>query len=794
MIHRVAPSALGSTLSSPIPMTCSRQISNSSLQNTQDLQKRAIAWIKRPPGDLSPEDWFGIEDDMEVLLTQNTLDSVELSFHLLDRLAMEQRVISSLTRAEWVNGEFIKKLLQNWFMLFRQDQSLPKKFVEQYHPSIVSEAIDRYCSAFHEVKWSSQAGYYIIAAFNALAKSQSRHSSQSSYGLDFTTKIFQKIIQEWKKGNEDATPAPALFQAVANACTSRTIPAKDRQRAATLLDDLLLMVAKGSDHPPDAQLFAQSINAWALTRSTKGAQKAIERLDQMYQTRRLQQEAVPGWVWVNALRSAVNAWTWSNHKDTLRQVEVLLVRTQNFVESGLITQGESTVPVWNAALQACAVAASQEGAAKAMKIAEIFDQAETPDKNTFYWYIASLVNGGEIDKGEKLFTESIQTGLLEAREDFLAMVMYGWVRSRHPQKYKRAKNLCEKAQQLSKGKLRLTTLTYNSLLECCAQSSEQGQYQYFANEALRLIELMRSLAIQKNDDSIAPDLKSYTSAIRCLAYCGDGKRAEILLYELMAAYKKSGNRRLQPDPVIFNTVLSAYNNSKDEDALQGAQEFFQKFLEMHRKGDISKGPDRYSFTTLISCIARANGEGKVAIERAKIASGLLRQLHSLYSEENNVDWQPSTVTYNAVMNCWAKAGSPGNCEATLEKMLNDHRNGNGSAPPDIQSFNILMKALASCSLPNAGKRADDLLSRIKDLHRGRILGSGPNTITYSTLILCHIQSGSPEGIDRAEAILREMELQHEKGDLSSPPNDNIYEMVRKAKDAQLVSPDLPQIN
>uniref|UniRef100_A0A7S3L9Z4 Pentacotripeptide-repeat region of PRORP domain-containing protein n=1 Tax=Amphora coffeiformis TaxID=265554 RepID=A0A7S3L9Z4_9STRA len=351
--------------------------------------------------------------------------------------------------------------------------------------------------------------------------------------------------------------------------------------------------------------------------------------------------------------------------------------------------------------------------------------------------------------------------------------------------------MLEKAQRLSKGKLHLTASTYNALLECCAQSSGQGQYQYFANEALRLIEEMRSLAIQQNNNSIAPNIKSYTSAIRCLANGGDGKGAEALFDEMMTAYKESGDRRLQPDPVIFNTVLTAYNKSKEEDALQGAQGFFSKCWEMHRKGDISKGPDSYSFTTLLSCISRANGDGKVAVERAKIAAALLHQLHGLYNKEKNADWQPSTATYNAVMNCWAKAGSPGNCEATLDKMLEDHRSGNDKASPDIQSFNILMKSLASCNFPNAGKRADDLLNRINELHRDRVLNSGPNSITYTTLIHCHVQSGTPEGIARAEAVLREMELQHEKGNLNAPPNDSLYEMIRKAKGVQHISPDLP---
>ena len=754
----------------------------------KELRQRAMTWIKSAPGELTPEDWFGIEDDVEILVKLNTIESVELTFRLIDRLATEQGVISSLTRAEWVNGELLKKVLQNWFNLFRPNRTPHKTFVEQFHPAIVADTIDHYCNAFHGIRWSSQAAYYVMAAFNSLTKSQSRdsnHTSSHKHGLDFAAHIFEKVVLEWKNGNEDASPAPPLLQAVANACTSRTVPAKDRKRAAMLMDDIMLLIAKESGHPPDAQLFAQSVNAWALTRSEKGARTANERIDQMYETRKSQEESVPGWVWVNALRSAVSAWGWSGHKDTLRRVEVLLVRTKNFMESGLI-QGESTVPIWNAALHACAVTASRAGAAQAIKIAEIFNETETPDNNSLYWYIASLVNGGEMDKGEALLIDSIETGLLEAREDFLAMVVHGWVRSHHPQKFHRAKQVVEKAQNLSKGKLQLTVATYNALLECCATSSAQGQYQYFANESLHLIKQMRFLATQKKDNSIAPDVRSYTSALRCLANCGDGKRAEVLFEEMMTAYKESGNRQLRPDSFIFNTVLNAYSKSKDADALPRAQAFFSKCLEMHRTGELSNGPDCYSFTTLVSCIARADGEGWVAVERAKIASKLLNQLHSIYTKEGKTEWQPSTAMYNAVMNCWAKAGSPANCEATLDRMLEDHSNGNHKVLPDIQSFNILMKALASCNFASAGKHADKVLARIRELHRSGVLGSGPNSYTYTSLIQSHVQSGSPENIERAEAVLREMEVEHGKGKLDAPPNDKIYDMVRKASGVQLV--------
>lgn len=733
---------------------------NNNMILMDQVRKRTQTWLTSPHGDLTPEDWFGIADDVEFLAThQQTAEAVELTFALMDRLAQEQRVIASLTRAAWVDGLLLQKILQNWHIVWNQrittkqhhhhdqrQQSSPLSrntaatdpFVSRYGPQFVLDSIRQYCDVFREAKWSSRVAYFIVSAFNTQLKAMPKgHSTMSATttakgasqqpheqhqnGMTLAPMILDKVLEEWKNGNEDCKPTPELLQAIANAYTSSRIPQRDRKQAALRVQELLETVAQELGHPPDARLLASSINAWALTRSSEGARKAHDQLDQMWHVTRETKENVPKWVWVHALRAAINAWTWSKDSDTLRRVDVLLVRTTNFIESELIDSGAGSLPIWNAGLEACAVSRSQKAAQLATKI---FEKVVEPDTRTFYWYIASLVNGGEVEKGEELMGELLQSEKFHIGENFLATVIHGWSRSDHPQKYKRARRLVENIES-SGGhfSLQVTNVTYHALLECCANCHGPGDY--FANEAIRLLSHMRDVASANNATSMQPDVKSYTSVIKCLSKRGDGKQAEAIFDEMVSEYQKTGDRKLKPDTVLFNLVLAAYSRSYDADALEGAQAFFQKALESY---NAVFAPDTYSFTSLVATIARAGGSDHVTVERAKVATNLLNQVRSLY-KNGAKEWQTSTPMYNAVMNCWATAGSPEECERTLQIMLQDYKMGNHKALPDIQSFNTFLKSLGSSNREDSAKRAEDVVTKIKDLHRDGILNSGPNVVT-----------------------------------------------------------------
>ena len=766
-----------------------RPLSTFPLEDFTHIRIRTQEWLKMPTGDMSPEEWYNIHHDITKLLQfeGRRFDSIELCFNLLDRLAAEQNILPSITRADWVNSALITQIIQEWYHLFSDGPVPPHKFLDKYGPASMVNVMNHYCLVFKEVKWSKEVAYYILAAFNAHLKNISRSDEKAlnTDRISFATRVLDIAMNEWKRGNENCKPGRALIQAVANTCTSRDIPQEQRRKAAIQVDSLLVLVGQELGRPLDARLFSSAINAWAMTRSEEGALKAHERLDQMWEVREDQEETVPGWVWVNALRSTFQAWAWSRHPDTLRRVDVLLAVTLNFTETGLVPPNVKLTPVWNAALQALAMVGTPEAAAKATEIVQVFDHGnETPDRHTFYWYIASLVNGDEVEQGGTFLLDSVKSGVIDGQEDFLSMVLQGWARSNHEDKYGRALHFLEEMARLSDGQIVPSTMSYNSLLECC--STSKGDPRYLADEGLRIIGEMRKLQLTNKDSPVAPDRKSYTSVIKCLARTGNFTRAVHLYEEVLKIFQKEGDYRLQPDTVMFNAVLSAFNRSTRKSALQGALAFFQKSMARHKAGTLPEGPDVYSFTTLVSCIARSMGGGQTGKEKAKIASSLLNQLQTLYTKEEHSKWQPNTAMYNAVMNCWAKAGCPDDCEDTLNRMLLDYESGNTKAIPDIQSFNILLDALASSKSETAPARADDLFSKIKDLHWRGVLRARPNDVTYTSLIRCHLNNGGDEGLKRAEELLQEVLSEYKQGTFRDSLQRELRSLIDRVKSERLL--------
>jgi pentatricopeptide repeat protein len=741
-----------------------------------DLRERAGQWIACPTGDLTPEDWFGMEDDINLLLSSSpagNAEAVEVVFRLLGRLADEQQVVASLTRAAWIDGALLIHVLRKWAEVYKQASSTGTAFAVDYSPAKVVDAMDSYCQVFHQVQWSSHLAYFLIEASNFTAKSK----KNSMAGLTFARKILAQTIHEWRNGNEEAKPAAELFQVVANACTSASLPRREKRRAALQVDDLLRRMTEEVGSTPDARLWCSSIVAWSATRSEEGAAKSHQRLGQMYEASRLQDEQAESWIWAAALRSAINGWAWSNHRDTLRVVKALLARTSKFRELTLISAAEDTLPIRNAALQACAVSACPAGTRLARTI---FDEIDEPNKATFYWFVASLVNGGEMDKGEAFLFDTVKAGLLKLDENLVSMVACGWARSSHPQAYERASRLVNELEYLGNSRVRLTVRTYNALLECCANGRDRGSH--YAKEAERILEHMRYLASVKGDASIGPDAKSYSFVIRCWANAGDPSRAEAFLEEMIAE-AKAGNDRVRPGVVVFNTVLLAYRNSRNEtEALQGANEFFRKFLERYQSGELPFGPDSYSFTTLVACIARTCDKSDLGAERAKTASQLLHEMRSFFAKES-AGLQLSTPLYNAVMNCWASAGLPDEAEGIFEEMLDDFNSGNPQAEPDVRSFNIVLKALVASKQAESAARADAIVARMKVLFSDGILPSGPTVVTYTTLIACHVNSSVAGAPRRAEEILQEMQQAYEQGNLDEPPNEKTIAAVRQVHEA-----------
>ncbi len=91
-----------------------------------------------------------------------------------------------------------------------------------------------------------------------------------------------------------------------------------------------------------------------------------------------------------------------------------------------------------------------------------------------------------------------------------------------------------------------------------------------------------------------------------------------------------------------------------------------------------------------------------------------------------------------MLDAWAKSGggraSAERAEEILEWMDRLHKGGNPDVKPDTITFNAVLDAWARSGDRMAPRRAEQILDHMDELYRAGNKGVKPDTYTYNTLI------------------------------------------------------------
>jgi len=86
---------------------------------------------------------------------------------------------------------------------------------------------------------------------------------------------------------------------------------------------------------------------------------------------------------------------------------------------------------------------------------------------------------------------------------------------------------------------------------------------------------------------------------------------------------------------------------------------------------------------VIACLANSKNKREEAALRAE---KLLHDMKRRWKAGDRLT-QPTTHSYNSVMNAWARAGEPRRADEIFREMLEDYKNGNDAAKPQTSTFN-----------------------------------------------------------------------------------------------------------
>jgi Asp-tRNA(Asn)/Glu-tRNA(Gln) amidotransferase C subunit len=177
-----------------------------------------------------------------------------------------------------------------------------------------------------------------------------------------------------------------------------------------------------------------------------------------------------------------------------------------------------------------------------------------------------------------------------------------------------------------------------------------------------------------------------------------------------------------------------------------------------------------------------SGGGRKSAERAE---EILEWMDRLY-RSGNQDVRPDTITFNAVLDAWARSGdrmAAHRAEQILDHMDELYRAGNHGVKPDTYTYNTLINAHAKSSEKGSAARAEHVLQVMKQRYLDGDNDFKPNTRTHTSVIDAWAKSGEKGAAKRAEQILNNMISSFEaNGDVDIKPNVHTANAVCNVSD------------
>lgn len=271
---------------------------------------------------------------------------------------------------------------------------------------------------------------------------------------------------------------------------------------------------------------------------------------------------------------------------------------------------------------------------------------------------------------------------------------------------------------------RADTVTYNLVLNAFAKSTLQDSAQQ-AQKILQRMEHVYQMQLQsienKNGEidsiTVKPNVRTYSTVIDALTKSPGmeptdaAQASQELLERLGYLYESTGDKDLQPNTIIYNSVMNSWAKTE---TLTGALNAM-KLLE--------------------------------------------------HMEQVSTPCEPDVITYNTCIHAWAKCKmkeSGERAESLLRRMEN---RDSIASKPNIRSYSSCIDAWCSSNSPSAARRAHALLDELESIYeKTGDINMQPNAFTYSSVINAHARSKQSEKkAVSALQVLKRMKEMYESG-------------------------------
>ena len=207
----------------------------------------------------------------------------------------------------------------------------------------------------------------------------------------------------------------------------------------------------------------------------------------------------------------------------------------------------------------------------------------------------------------------------------------------------------------------------------------------------------------------------------------------------------------------------------DEDIIPNRNYDEQNIFSMTRSA-----PDKITYNTLISIAARAG--------KPEIAEEILDSMIEKSRTPGNEHVKPDNISFNTVLLAWSKVRMPEGrirAEKILHRMQEMADKGDIDVRPDRTSLTTVINSIVSSVKRNnmAPFQAEQIIERMEKNEEPSLR---PDTVTYTSLIKCWLESGRQRSADRAEEIINTLHTRYNDGYGECKPDTLVYNVAMNA--------------
>lgn len=309
----------------------------------------------------------------------------------------------------------------------------------------------------------------------------------------------------------------------------------------------------------------------------------------------------------------------------------------------------------------------------------------------------------------------------------------------------------------------------SSLLASLAKSSGRGA----VRKTCEIFQAMlQSIENGKSTEALHP--RTLSVVFRSILGSTDreaGELAMTILREMVDCARKH-SKLISPNTKVFNVVLAglARKHMPDE-----AWETLGLMETLANEG-FDTMPDVISF----SCVAQAIGSARTPLT--------LERVDSLVSKVFQLYWKgmltPDTYLFDAILiaykNSWSLHAKSAERAYNLLIQLEDLSKDDEKLSPDLLSYRTVCDALSKSKIPGASAMCEDVYLRARSLaESGRI--AQLDRELYSAAIVSYARNKEDGSLEKAEAIIGEMELRRQtRGSKLGSPDTLLYNRMISA--------------